>query len=258
MMNKNIPKIIIGNLKMNGSLAFFDSYLSALKDGLNNENKVNVGLCLPYPYLSQAQSILSGSKIGWGSQNIAKFENGPHTGEVSAKMLNDFGVQYVIVGHSERSTAYCESDENIAEKFNNVKKHNMTPVLCVGENLIEREAGIMEQVVAAQIEIIIKSFGTKIFENSIVAYEPIWAIGTDMAASPEQINHMCSFIRKIINQDGLNEINNLKIVYGGSLNSKNAVQLFGLNSVDGGLIGRASLNINEFIKICQLAQSFKT
>ena len=247
-MTDNIKKVVIGNLKMNGSLSFYEDYLNLLKDGLFDINNIDIGLCVPYPYIAQAQSILNGSNISWGSQNIAKFENGPHTGEVSATMLNDFDIQYVIVGHSERSTAYCESNKNIADKFNEVKKYNMTPVLCVGENLIEREAGIMEKVVASQIEIIIKYHGVEIFENSIVAYEPIWAIGTDMAASPEQTNHMCSYIRELINPDGINKINNLKIVYGGSLNSKNAVQLFGLNSVDGGLIGRAAINSDEFIK----------
>ena len=257
-MNKSIKKVVIANLKMNGSLSFYDDYLKGLKNGLHDIDNIDVGLCVPYPYLAQAQSILNGSNISWGSQNIAKFENGPYTGEVSATMLNDFGVQYVIVGHSERATAYCESNENIADKFNAIKKYNMTPVLCVGENLIEHEAGIMEKVVASQIEAIIKCYGVEIFSDSIIAYEPIWAIGTDMAASPEQTNHMCSYIRKLINQDELNEVKNLKIVYGGSLNSENAVQLFGLKSVDGGLIGRAAINIEEFIKICQSAQTFET
>ena len=257
-MNKNIRKVVIGNLKMNGSLSFYENYLNVLKGDLKNINSIDIGLCVPYPYIAQAQSILNGSNISWGSQNIAKFENGPHTGEVSATMLNDFGIQYVIVGHSERGTAYCESNENIADKFNAIKKYNMTPVLCVGENLIEREAGIMQKVVASQIETIIECYGVEIFSDSIIAYEPIWAIGTDMAASPEQTNQMCSYIRKLINQDGLNDINNLKIVYGGSLNSENAVQLFGLDSVDGGLVGRAAIDIEEFIKICQCAQSFET
>ncbi len=257
-MNKNIRKVVIGNLKMNGSLSFYEDYLNVLKNDLKNINNIDIGLCVPYPYIAQAQSILDGSNISWGSQNIAKFQNGPHTGEVSATMLNDFGIKYVIVGHSERGTAYCESNENIADKFNAIKKYNMTPVLCVGENLIEREAGIMDKVVASQIETIIECYGVKIFSDSIIAYEPIWAIGTDMAASPEQTNQMCSYIRKLISQDGLNDINNLKIVYGGSLNSENAVQLFGLNSVDGGLVGRAAINIEEFIKICQCAQSFET
>ena len=257
-MNKNKEKVVIGNLKMNGSLSFYESYLNTLKDGLCDLNTIDIGLCVPYPYLAQAQHILNGSNISWGSQNIAKFKDGPHTGEVSALMLNDFGVQYVIVGHSERSTAYCESNENIADKFNAVKKYNMTPVLCVGENLIEREAGIMEKVVASQIETIIKCYGAEIFSNSIIAYEPIWAIGTDMAASPEQTNHMCNYIRELINQDELNEINNLKIVYGGSLNAENAVQLFGLESVDGGLIGRAAINSEEFIRICRCVQSFES
>ena len=255
---KENKKLIIANTKMNGSLVFNEVYFKSIKKNFNDFKNLNIGLCLPYPYLFQAKQILGGTKISWGSQNVAKFENGPYTGEVSAAMLKEFDSKYVIVGHSERSTAYCESNENIADKFNAIKKYNMTPVLCVGENLIEREAGIMEKVVASQIETIIKCYGVEIFSDSIIAYEPIWAIGTDMAASPEQTNHMCSCIRKLINQDGLNDVNNLKIVYGGSLNSENAVQLFGLNSVDGGLIGRASINTEEFIKICQCAQSFET
>ena len=175
-------------------------------------------MCIPYPYLAQAQSILNGSNISWGAQNIAKFENGPHTGEVSAAMLNEFGVQYVIVGHSERSTAYCESNENIADKFNEVKKHNMTPVLCVGENLIEREAGIMEKVVASQIETIIKCYGVEIFANSIIAYEPIWAIGTGVTASIDDIRNMHIEIRKIIGPD-------IKILYGGMVTQQRAMDL---------------------------------
>ena len=210
---------------------------------------------LPYPYLFQAQNFLEDTKISWGSQNVAKFENGPHTGEVSASMLKDFVSKYVIVGHSERSTAYCESDENIADKFERIKKCNMCPVLCVGETLIEREAGIMERVVSTQIDTIIKIYGADIFENSIVAYEPIWAIGSDLPASPDQVNKMCNFIKEHICKSYNSDFENFNIIYGGSVNSKNAVQLFTSEGLDGVLIGRASINISEFSQICSIAEN---
>ena len=165
---KENKKIIIANMKMNGSLSFNADYLNTIKNNFANYKNLNIGLCLPYPYLFQAKEFLRDTNIGWGSQNVAKFENGPHTGEVSAKMLKEFDSQYVIVGHSERSTAYCESDENIAAKFEKIKKYNMSPVLCVGETLIEREAGIMERVVSSQIDTIVKIYGAEIFENSII------------------------------------------------------------------------------------------
>jgi triosephosphate isomerase len=234
-MKKN--KIIIANMKMNGSLSFNETYLTTIKDKFNKFKNLSIGLCLPYPYLFQAKKILAGTKIRWGRQNVAKFENGAHTGEVSAAMLKEFDNKYVIVGHSERSTAYCESDENIADKFEKIKKYKMTPVLCVGETLIEREAGIMERVISSQIDAIVKIYGAEIFEDSIVAYEPIWAIGSDMAATPEQVNKMCNFIKDYIYKDYKSDFLNLNIIYGGSVNSKNAVQLFASESLDGVLIG---------------------
>ena len=248
-------KIIIANMKMNGSLSFNETYLTTIKNKLNNFKNLSIGLCLPYPYLFQAKEILTDTKIRWGSQNVAKFENGPHTGEVSAAMLKEFDNKYVIVGHSERSTAYCESDENIADKFEKIKKYKMTPVLCVGETLIEREAGIMERVISSQIDAIVKIYGAEIFEDSIVAYEPIWAIGSDMAATPEQVNKMCNFIKDYIYKDYKSDFLNLNIIYGGSVNSKNAVQLFASESLDGVLIGRASVNIDEFTQICSTAEN---
>ena len=252
---KENKKIIIANMKMNGSLSFNADYFNTIKSDFNNYKNLNIGLCLPYPYLYQAKEFLEGTNIGWGSQNVAKFENGPHTGEVSAKMLKEFDSQYVIVGHSERSTAYCESDENIADKFERIKKYNMCPVLCVGETLIEREAGIMERVVSTQIDTIIKTYGADIFENSIVAYEPIWAIGSDLPASPDQVNKMCNFIKEHICKSYNSDFENFNIIYGGSVNSKNAVQLFTSEGLDGVLIGRASINISEFSQICSIAEN---
>jgi triosephosphate isomerase len=240
---------------MNGSLSFNETYLTTVKDKFNNFTSLSIGLCLPYPYFFQAKEILVGTKIRWGSQNVAKFEDGPHTGEVSAAMLQEFDNKYVIVGHSERSTAYCESDENIAHKFEKIKKYKMTPVLCVGETLIEREAGIMERVVSSQIDAIIKINGAGIFENSIVAYEPIWAIGSDIAASPTQVDKMCNFIKDHICKNHNFEFKNFSIIYGGSVNPKNAVQLFASESLDGVLVGRSSINIDEFFQICSAAEN---
>lgn len=254
-MNKVSKKVVVGNLKMNGSLDFNEKHFNQIKIALKDVNTIDIGICVSYPYLFQAQMIFQDSNISWGSQNVAKDEKGPFTGEVSVAMLTDFNAKYAIVGHSERSTAYCESDENIATKFSIVKSKSMTPLLCVGETLIEREAGIMERVVANQIETIRKKYGTNVFKNSIIAYEPIWAIGSDLAASPEQADHMCNFIRNLIHEDKNNSIDDLKIIYGGSVNSKNALQLCGLESVDGALIGRGSLNAEEFIKICQIVNS---
>ena len=252
-MTTRKEKIIIGNLKMNGSLDFYSSYFNDVKENLRKLNNVLIGLCVPYPYLFKAEEILKNSNIAWGSQNVAKFVSGAYTGEVSAGMLKDFLSLYVIVGHSERNTAYCESDENIADKFKIIKDQGMIPILCVGETLIEREAGIMETVVESQLKAIIERYGAKTFDDTIIAYEPIWAIGSDMAATPEQTNKMCKFIRNKINKDIAEEVKNLKIIYGGSVNTKNALQLFALESVDGGLIGRASLDVGEFVSICKAA-----
>ncbi len=238
-------KIVAGNWKMNGTQAALSelAYIAAAAGDVS----CTTILCPPTTLL-QAAAQSSGS-LAIGGQNCHHEATGAHTGDVSAQMLADVGAQYVIVGHSERSTAYCESDENIADKFNQIKKYNMTPLLCIGENLIEREAGIMEKVVSEQIKTILDLYGQDIFKGSIIAYEPIWAIGSDSAASPDQIQQMCEFIKQLINTN-IEDNNDVNIVYGGSVNAKNAVQLCEINGVDGILMGRASLDLNEFYEIC--------
>ena len=246
-------KIVVGNWKMNGSLASNERLLKALAEKIPQALSVDIVVCAPYPYLFQAQSYLAHSPIFWGAQNVAKFESGAFTGEVSVSMLKEFGVSYVMIGHSERSTAYCESDENIATKFMMVKKAGMTPILCVGETLIEREAGMMEKVVSKQLDTIIKMYGEEIFEETVIAYEPVWAIGSDLAASPEQAQAMHQFIREKLSSN-TQVIKSLKIIYGGSVNPQNALQLFAMPDVDGGLVGRASLNVSDFESICHSAE----
>jgi triosephosphate isomerase len=198
--------------------------------------------------------MLRNTNIAWGAQNVAKNEIGAFTGEVSAEMLRDFGATYVIIGHSERATAYCESDENIATKFVQAKKHGLTPILCVGETLIEREAGVMEMVVGKQLDTIIKLHGAQVFADAVISYEPIWAIGTGLAATPEQAKSMHLFIRNKVANLNAEVANRLKILYGGSVNPQNAVQLFLVKNIDGGLVGKCSLNAEEFEAICHAAE----
>ena len=246
-------KIVVGNWKMNGSLAFNEALLKALVERIPQKISADIVICAPYPYLFQTQSYLKNSSIRWGAQNVAKSESGAFTGEVSVSMLKEFGASYVIIGHSERSTAYCESDENIATKLMMVKQAGMTPILCVGESLIEREAGIMEKVVSKQLDTIVEMYGEDIFDETIIAYEPVWAIGSDMAASPEQAQTMHQFIREKLSPNA-KVGKSLKIIYGGSVNPQNALQLFSMPDVDGGLVGRASLNASDFQSICHSAE----
>lgn len=244
-------KTVVANWKMHGSLAFNQALIQQYLHDLATMPNTDIVVCVPYPYLAQMQSLLQDTPIAWGAQNIAKFEQGAYTGEVSAAMLQDFGAKYVIVGHSERSTAYCESDENIAEKFMMARQHGLIPILCVGETLLEREAGVMERVVGKQLETIIRLFGGKAFENAIVSYEPIWAIGTGLAATAEQAVAMHQFIRDTVASADKAAASTLKILYGGSVNPQNAVQLLNQKEIDGALVGRCSLDAGQFIKICQ-------
>lgn len=255
MAQKTIRKLVVANWKMHGSLKQNALLLTDFVATLSALKHTQVVVCAPYPYLAQLQSMLSQADIAWGAQNVAKSEVGAYTGEVSAAMLRDFGASYVIIGHSERATAYCESDENIAQKFVQAKKHGLTPILCVGETLIEREAGVMEMVVNKQLDAIINTHGAAVFADSVISYEPIWAIGTGLAATPEQAKSMHKFIRnKILNLNS-DAANRLKILYGGSVNPQNAVQLFAVPNIDGGLIGKCSLIAQEFEGICYAAEN---
>jgi triosephosphate isomerase len=244
-------KLVAGNWKMHGSLAENAALLSALKPALAGIEAV---VCVPFPYLAQAQSELAGSSIAWGAQNLSEHSKGAYTGEVSASMLRDFGCSYVIVGHSERRSLYGESDHQVAAKFIAAQAGGLVPILCVGESLEEREAGITEQVVARQLDAVISAAGIGALANAIVAYEPVWAIGTGKTASPEQAQAVHAFIRSKIAGLDAAIADALVIQYGGSVKAANAAELLAQPDIDGGLIGGASLVAEEFAAICQAAK----
>jgi triosephosphate isomerase (TIM) len=256
--SKTAKKLVVANWKMHGNLKQNAALLTDFVQSLSDIKHTQVVVCAPYPYLAQLQEMLANTDIAWGAQNMAKAEVGAFTGEVSAAMLRDFGATYVIIGHSERATAYCESDENIAQKFMVAKNNDLTPILCVGETLIEREAGVMEMVVAKQLDTIIHLYGAEVFANTVISYEPIWAIGTGLAATPEQAKSMHKFIRNKIAALNLDAAKQLKILYGGSVNPQNALQLCLVENIDGGLIGKCSLNAQEFESICLAAEAAAT
>jgi triosephosphate isomerase len=243
-------KLVAGNWKMHGSLADNEALLSGILAGMGGV-KAGVAVCVPFPYLAQAQAKLTGSAIAWGAQNMSQHAKGAFTGEVSAAMLNDFACSYVIVGHSERRAIYGESDELVAEKFAAVQAAGMTPILCVGETLDEREGGITEAVVARQMDAVIAKCGVASLAKAVVAYEPVWAIGTGKTASPEQAQAVHAFIRAKVRALDAGVADGLVIQYGGSVKASNAVELFGQLDIDGGLIGGASLNVEEFLAICR-------
>lgn len=243
-------KLVAGNWKMHGSLAENEALLSGILAGMGAV-KADVAVCVPFPYLAQAQAKLTGSAIRWGAQNMSQHAKGAYTGEVSAAMLKDFACTYVIVGHSERRAIYGESDDLVAEKFAAVQAAGLTPILCVGETLAEREGGITEAVVARQMDAVIAKCGVASLAKAVVAYEPVWAIGTGVTASPDQAQAVHAFIRAKVRGLDAAVADGLIIQYGGSVKANNAVELFGQADIDGGLIGGASLNVEEFLAICR-------
>ena len=243
-------KLVAGNWKMHGSLAENAALLAAIKPALAG---IDAAVCVPFPYLAQAQAALAGSSIAWGAQNVSEQAKGAFTGEVSAAMLLDFGCTYVIVGHSERRSLYGESDEMVAKKYIAAQAAGLTPILCVGESLAEREAGVTEAVVARQLDAVIQAAGVGSLAKAVVAYEPVWAIGTGKTASPEQAQAVHAFIRGKIAALDADVANGLVIQYGGSVKAANAAELMAQPDIDGGLIGGASLIADEFIAICRAA-----
>lgn len=243
-------KLVAGNWKMHGSLADNEALLAGVIAGMADV-KAGVAVCVPFPYLAQVQSKLAGTAIALGAQNMSQHAKGAFTGEVSASMLLDFGCKYVIVGHSERRSIYGETDAEVAEKFAAAQAAGLVPILCVGETLEEREGNITEQVVARQLDAVISKSGVAALANSVVAYEPVWAIGTGKTASPAQAQDVHAFIRGKIAGLDAGVADGLIIQYGGSVKGANAAELFSQPDIDGGLIGGASLAAEDFLAICR-------
>lgn len=247
-------KLVAGNWKMHGSLAQNETLLNAIVAGAAGLRGVSCAVCVPYPYLFQAQSLLRNNGVYWGAQNVSQHEKGAYTGEVSAAMLKDLGCRYVIVGHSERRSLYGEGNRTVAEKFKAVQNSGLTPILCVGETLEQREAGVTEAVVAEQLDAVLALAGVESLADSVLAYEPVWAIGTGKTATPQQAQEAQAFIRNRIAARNSNIAGRLLILYGGSVKGANAAKLFAMPDIDGGLIGGASLSADEFLTICRAAQ----
>ncbi|MDR4517088.1 MAG: triose-phosphate isomerase [Nitrosomonas sp.] len=249
-------KLVAGNWKMHGNLKENDALLSAMVAGISVlGTDASYAVCVPYPYLAFAQSKLEDTKIKWGAQNVSQHEKGAFTGEVSAAMLNDFDCTYAIVGHSERRMFYGESSQVVAEKYVAAQKAGLTPILCVGETLEQRDSGTTEQVIDEQLSAVITSAGVDSLAKAVVAYEPVWAIGTGKTATPQQAQDIHRFIRQGIAKQNSEVAANLTILYGGSVKANNAAELFAMSDIDGGLIGGASLIADEFIAICKAIQS---
>lgn len=251
-------KLVAGNWKMNGSLAANQALLAAIVPPLTSlKGGAEFAVCVPFPYLAQVQQALHGQTVAWGAQDVCQFDSGAYTGGVSAGMVAEFGCRYVIVGHSERRSVFGDTDPIVAEKFGLVLRHGMTPILCVGETLAEREGGLTETVVARQLDAVVARNGVAALGKSVVAYEPVWAIGTGKTATPEQAQAVHAYLRGRVAATDRRLADELPILYGGSVKAGNAAELFSMADVDGGLIGGASLAGDEFVAICRAAAGAK-
>ena len=248
-MNK---KLIAGNWKMNGSLADNDALVRALLAGLAPSGGCDVAVAVPAPYLAQVQSLVKGSPLALAAQDVSQYEAGAYTGEVSAAMLRDFAVRYVLVGHSERRQFHGETDAQVAAKAQRALATGITPIVCVGETLAEREAGQTETVVKRQLAAVIHLNGHCISEV-VVAYEPVWAIGTGKTASPEQAQLVHAVLRAQL-AAASDQAARIRLLYGGSMNASNAAQLLAQPDIDGGLVGGAALKAEDFQRIIAAAQ----
>jgi triosephosphate isomerase len=248
-------KVVVGNWKLNGSLAGNEALARSLLREIPRIGAAACAVCVPYPYLAQARELLQGSAIAWGAQDCSRHGGpGAYTGEVSAAMIAEFGARYAIVGHSERRTLFGDTDAIVVAKFAAARRAGLTPIFCVGETLEEREAGSTEAVLARQMGALLQSGGAAGLEGAIVAYEPVWAIGTGRTATREQAEEAHAFIRgRVAAKEQPNIAAQLPILYGGSVKAANAAELFAMPNVDGGLVGGASLVAEEFAAIWRAA-----
>lgn len=250
------PPLIAGNWKMNGSMTESRELVANLCEGVTSGSNVRMLLCPPYVYLSEVSAWLAGSPIALGAQDLSEQTSpGAFTGEVAGTMLADVGCEYGIVGHSERRTLYGETDEQVATKFRAAQAQGLIPILCVGESLEEREGDRTEAVVRRQIDAVLDAAGVEAFKTAVIAYEPIWAIGTGRTATPDQAQEVHALIRAMIGGRDATIAPGLTILYGGSVTGANAQELFAMDDIDGGLVGGASLKAQEFLTIYRAARS---
>ena len=246
-------KLVVANRKMNGNLSGNKAFLGALLAGTHDYQNADYVVCVPHPYLFQAQAILKSSPIAWGGQNMSRYDSGAYTGSVSPSMLVEFGCEYVIIGHSERRQRGHDTDLSTGERFEAATKAGLKPIFCMGETLAEYEEGITDVVTIRQLNAVIHEIGVQGLAKGVLAYEPVWAIGTGKAASPEHAQNVLSFLRGHIEVLDAELAQNIRILYGGSVKADNAEKLFSMPDIDGGLVGGASLNMEEFVAICQAA-----
>ena len=253
-MNTALRKpLVAGNWKMHGSRADAVRLVEGILASSAAAAAAEVVVCPPFVYLADVARLLAGSPVGLGGQDVCAEEPGAHTGEVAASMLADVGCSFAIVGHSERRAMYGEGDELVARKFVAAGKHGLVPVLCVGESLDERERDATRAVILRQLDAVLAAAGISSFGKAVVAYEPVWAIGTGRTASPDQAQAVHALIRGRIAEKDATIAASLRVVYGGSVKAANAAELFAMPDVDGGLIGGASLKADEFAGICAAA-----
>lgn len=247
--------LVAGNWKMNGSRVSIRALIEGIRRDLASVRTAEVAVCPPYPYLREVEDLLDGTAVAIGAQDVAEHDAGAYTGEVSARMLCDFGCRYAIVGHSERRQYYGDTDAVVAGKFACALASGLIPILCIGETLAEREAGRTEAVVGRQLAAVLDGSGAKAFADAVIAYEPVWAIGTGRTATPQQAQAVHAFIRgALAARDGA-VAGAARVLYGGSVKAANAAELFAQADIDGGLIGGASLDPREFLAICRAADA---
>lgn len=242
--------IVVGNWKMNGDSAFTRDILSSLAEKWAGVHNAEVAVCPAYPYLSLTANILEQTNIAWGAQDISIEQSGAYTGEVSASMLVDCGCKFAIVGHSERRQYHAESSELVAKKFKVAADNGIVPILCVGESLEDREADKTFDVVGSQLLKVVEHCGLDVVAKGIIAYEPVWAIGTGKSATPQIAQDVHSYIREVLGPEG----DQIKILYGGSVKPDSAEALFKQKDIDGALVGGASLKVDDFVDICKAAE----
>jgi triosephosphate isomerase len=247
--NTKRRQLVVGNWKMNGNQQSIADLLSRILQGWNGEHAAEVVVCPPYPYLQHALELLEGSSIVLGAQSVNEHEGGAFTGEISAGMLVDWQCKYVIVGHNERRRMQHENDAQVAQKFFAAQNAGLIPIFCIGESLSERDKGQTLDVIERQLRAVLDETDIGVFAKAVIAYEPIWAVGTGITAEPEQAQEVHRFIRSLLGDVG----EQTRILYGGSVKGYNAEQLFAMPDIDGALLGGASLDADEFLTICTAA-----